>query len=775
MISTPLSPQIQSRSASTLAIRLPLTLLLLSLSIFQTHCQTLAQSRTATPTSSQAPSFQLDILPTLTQAGCNSGACHGAAAGRGHFFLSLWGSNPSADYQQIVLAHQSRRVNFSSPADSLILAKPTGRIAHEGSELFDPNSPQAQLLEQWIAQGAPQGPPAQVTNLTIESQQVSPTTFLLSTFATLQDGRKFDVTDKTKWEVDPNGPIQLDDSPKPTNTIQANTHPPLRVSLEQPGRHVLVARFGAAFQAIALISPYDSTPNSPSTITNNAATNPIDRWINLGLEKANLSPAPTVDERTWLRRVTLDLTGKLPSLQDITRFESLPPETRFNSTIDHLLNSNDFNTYWTFQLARWLALRPLPNDQASTKAYESFLRDLMQQRRSWKHLAQELIQSTGPSDTNGAVNFARLTGDPRAHAEAVSRFFIGARLQCANCHNHPLDRWTQDDYHGLAAILAGIDRGKNVRYTPSVRVTNLRTNEPAIPRIPGMRDLPPHSDEKSVRENLQALSDWILGNDSLPTTTTNPSPTHPPFARAITNRLWASMMGRGLIDPIDDLRKTNPPSHPELLDALTKIFIQSDYHPEPVLRAIVSSQAYRRESYRTLANPKVDPSFYAVRIDKPLPPEVLYDGIQNAILNPDPNSNSSSTLPILERSPQALTWLDPTIPSESLDILGRCKRSVPCDTSSTNMGLSQQLHWINGPVVNKPLSAPNAFFHQAIAKGESNREILQQAYLRAFARPIPAEQSDHWLTQIPTDPADRKHWFEDWFWTLLSTSEFLLN
>ena len=778
MIPTQSATQTPPHSATTATLRYALLLLPLSLHLALLHPQAIAQNGTTTPTISQPPSFQLDILPTLTQAGCNSGACHGAAAGRGHFFLSLWGSNPASDYQQIVLAHQSRRVNFASPADSLLLAKPTGRIAHEGSELFDPQSPQAQLLEKWIALGAPQGPPALVTNLTIDSQQLSPTSFLLKTFATLQDGQQFNVTEKTKWEVDPNGPIRLENTTLQTNNSTSNTQTAIQVNLEQPGRHVLIARFGAAFQAIALVAPYNSTSKPlPTNSANPPLTpkNPVDHWIQLGLEKANLAPAPEIDDRIWLRRVTLDLTGKLPSTQAIALFESIAPESRFESTLDRLISSQEFNNYWTFQLARWLALRPLPNDQASTTAYETFLRDLMQQRRSWKQLPVELIQSTGPSDTYGAVNFARLTGDPRAHAEAISRFFVGARLQCANCHNHPLDQWTQDDYHGLAAIFAGVDRGKIVRYSPSNRVTNLRTKEPATPRIPGLKNLPQHSDDQSVQDNLHAISDWLVGNDSTSTIADTPKQSHPPFARVITNRLWASMMGRGLIDPIDDVRKTNPPSHPELLDALTELFIQSNYHPEPLLRLIASSQTYRRESYRLHPTAKVDPSFYAVRIDKPLPPEVLYDAIQDAILTPTSFDHSPAIPQIKERSPQAITWLDPTTPSESLDILGRCNRNTPCDASTSKMGLSQQLHWINGPILNQPLANPHAFFNQAIENGENNRSILQQAYLRAYARPIPPDQCEHWLTQIPVDASDRKTWFEDWFWTLLSTSEFLLN
>ena len=740
-------------------------------------------SRMATAQAQSLPevSFELEVLPILTQAGCNSGACHGAAAGRGNFFLSLWGSNPSADFQQLVIEHQSRRINFSSPADSLLIAKPTGRIAHEGSELFDPQSPQAQLLERWISQGAPRGTPANIASLSIESQTIetqsnkTPTEsisiFHLKTFATLQNGTRIDVTDRTKWESDPNGAITLTTTVNPESTPPTSRNHPTRVELNQPGRHTLIARFGPAFQAISLIAPYPANTHArPAASSNDTTTsNPIDLWIQQGLDQANLIPANTVDDLSWLRRVYLDLTGKLPTASDIARFEQYPPELRIESTLDQLLASQDFNNYWAYQLARWLPLRPLSNDQESTRAYEEYLKDVLAHRRSWRAMAEELIISTGPSDTVGAVNFARLTGDPRNHAEAISRFFMGARLQCANCHNHPLDRWTQDDYHGLAAILAGIDRGPKVQHTPSVRVTNLRTKDAAIPRIPGQQFLPPHSDEQSVKNNLQSLSNWLLGAPLEPQAKHSANQSTSPFARAITNRLWASMFRRGLVDPIDDIRDTNPASHPELLNELCELFIQADYHPEPILRLIASSQAYRRESYRQSNQSTVDPSFYAVRIDKSLPPEVLFDAIHDALLT----STEDTANP--KQTGRAISWLDPTTPSDSLDILGRCKRNTPCDSTSQSMGLAQQLHWINGPIVNQPLSSPNTFFQQAIRRGDSNASILAQAYLRVLCRHITEKEANMWLSQIPSDPKDRILWFEDWVWSLLSSSEFLHN
>ncbi|MFM7930371.1 MAG: DUF1549 domain-containing protein, partial [Pirellula sp.] len=353
---------------------------------------------------------------------------------------------------------------------------------------------------------------------------------------------------------------------------------------------MITARFAGQVRSLVLIAPYPQDAlgrTETKSIPSSSAASIIDQQINEMLEQANLPTTGLVDELTWLRRASLDLMGRIPSIKEIRDFEELDPAKRKAICVDRMIESESFNEYWTYKLARWLGLRPLANDPDATKAFENYLRDRVSSRASWQKIARELLVSSGDSHRVGQVNFARMAADPRAHGELISRVFLGARLGCANCHNHPLDRWTQDDYHGLAAILAGIDRAQQVRYVGGAQVTNLRTKEPAIPKLPSGQYLSVQTDEKIAAENMEQLGRWILDDKDSK------------FARVLANRLWATLMGRGLIDPIDDLRETNPASHPILLDLLSKMLVESDYQPSMILKAIVLSDAYSRVALDT--------------------------------------------------------------------------------------------------------------------------------------------------------------------------------
>jgi len=707
---------------------------------------------------SKSPQFELDVLPLLTKHGCNSGACHGSVAGRGHFRLSLWGSDPSSDYEQIVHAFGSRRIRYQVPEESLLIAKPSGMLAHEGGERFDPESTTAELIKRWIADGTPYGQRSKIEEFEIHTEAKVPSLgsgseLLLKAFARIEgSASRIEVTDRTSWDVDSSAGMDW-----------TGQNPPA-IQLVRPGRNLITARFAGQVRTLVLVSPYPVPQGSMGPSTGAASTGAastgaastgatwIDREIQQLLEQANVQPLPTIDDLTWLRRISLDLVGRIPTLEEIRSFESVDLHDRKIRTVERLVASDGFQDYWTYKLARWLGLRPIANEPQATKAFEFYLRDQIVKRRSWKQIAQELFLTLGDSHELGQANFSRLAADPRSHAELVSRVFLGVRLQCANCHNHPLDRWTQDDYHGLSAILAGIDRSRNVQIAGSVQVTNLRTNEPAIPKLPGGDYLSIQSDAESTARNLAVLSDWVFDDSD------------PKFARMLANRLWASMMGRGLIEPIDDLRETNPASHPHLLEMLTSKLIESDYQPVELLKSIALSDSYARMEPGADAM-RLDPSFFAGHVSKPLAPEVLYDAIHDA-------------LGVVQET-RSIRWIDPTVDSESLDILGRCGRPNACD-SSTSKGsvassLSQQLHWINGPLVNRAIESPMGFLRGELSRGSSDAAILQQGYLRILSRYPKADDVERWLDEIPKDPKHKQAWFEDWAWGMLSSNRFLSN
>jgi hypothetical protein len=359
----------------------------------------------------------------------------------------------------------------------------------------------------------------------------------------------------------------------------------------------------------------------------------------------------------------------------------------------------------------------------------------------------ELVTSHGDSHAVGAANFSRLASDARSHAELVARVFMGTRLQCAQCHDHPLDRWKQDDYHGLAAIFAGIERGRFVQFRSRGQVTNLKTMQPARPRIPGVETL---TGEALNDLGVQAFAEWVIASDN------------PYTDRAMVNRIWAAMMGRGLIHPVDDLRETNPATHPELLEQLVDYYRSSGYRLRPLLREIALSEAYSRSGSGTGWKAEL----VAEGVRRLMEPEVLFDAVRDVLEVPSIDPMTGEPL-------QAVHLLDPSVPNESLDILGRCNRPERCNAMDSSIGLERQLHWIQGEIVQLPLMSQQTFFDRCLEQGLHDRHILTLAYRKVYARFPNDEELSYWLAEITNLKSDRRGWYQDWLASLLSSSEFL--
>jgi hypothetical protein len=419
--------------------------------------------------------------------------------------------------------------------------------------------------------------------------------------------------------------------------------------------------------------------------------------------------------------------------------------------VDSLLASEALVDYWTLFFARLLRIHSLPNEQEGMQAYVAWLRRQFAERAPLDKVARELLIATGDAHSIGPANFGRMVSDARAHAELVSQFFLGARLGCANCHNHPLDRWTQDDYHGLAAVFARLDRGRDVRLLPRGAVTNLRTNEPAIPRIPGERYLTEDGDPR------QALADWLASGENL----------H--FARATVNRLWRSMFGRGLVEPTDDLRLTNPATHPELLDRLAMDFVNSGFNLRHTLRLIALSSTYAT-SDRTLHQNEADDRFYSHALRRPLSPEVLVDAIGDVTGVPETFKGQPA-------GTRAVQIVDPLSAAPSLDILGRCTRVGACEEGDVGgAGLPAQLHLVNGDLINRKLGDPSGRLQQRIGERKTNEQIVDEFYVRALSRHATEAEVAHWQDRLDTDdPVERVRRLEDFVWSLLSSRQFREN
>jgi hypothetical protein len=705
------------------------------------HCQwilVLALGVLASP-ASLAADFDTEIIPVITKAGCNAGACHGAAAGRGGFRLSLLGGDPSADYESIVRELEGRRVNLARPGESLVLAKPTGSLAHEGGIRLEPGSPGEKRLFDWISAGARRAKtPPRLTQFQVEPAdcvvESIGTKVPLKALARFNGGESVDVTAWTVFTSSDSSAMELDSSG--TQAI-----------VRRPGQHVVIARFLDRVVPLQIILPFADQPVDDAQV---AGANFIDREINKKLRLLRLPASDRADDAAFLRRVRLDLTGTLPSMREVEEFLADSAIDKRRRMVGRLLDSDEFTDYWTFRIAGLFRIRPLPNDKEGARAFHEWVRDQIRTRRRWDEMAQKVLTATGDSHAVGPANFARLANDARSHAELVSQVFLGVRLQCANCHNHPLDRWTQDDYHGLAAVFARLDRGRIVRLAARGAVTNPRTGEPATPRIPGERYLDENNDSRTEFAN------WAT------------SPDNRYFARATVNRLWAKMFGRGLIDPTDDLRDTNPPTHGELLDGLADDFVKHNFDIRHTLRTITLSEAYGRSAHATDAN-RADDRFYSHAQPRPLEPEVFADAIAQVTGVPDRYGEA----PLGTR---AIALLDPSTPSPALDVLGRCSRSVSCEGSPSSGGLPAKLHQLNGDLINRKIVSREGRLHRLIAAGKSNADIVREFYMAALSRPPTEREHQYWHERFAEIEAnERTSVLEDFVWGLLNCREFVTN
>jgi hypothetical protein len=685
--------------------------------------------------------FENDLIPVFTRFGCNAGACHGAAIGRGGFKLSLFGGNPKADFDAVVRQVEGSRINLARPDQSLIILKPTESITHGGGERFGRDHESTKLLLRWIRQGA-----GLETGRTLTRVEISPKNYVggaldrpvaLKVTAHFSDGTSRDVT---RWTV-----FQAEDSSAVTIDTESS-----EVSVLRRGRHIVVARYLTEVVPIELIVPLT---DSRVDLSGEPVRGFIDQEILDTLTTLGLPVSPLADDATYLRRLTLDLTGRLPTTDRIRSFLADESPNRRVVLLEQLLKSDAFTEYWTLQLATLLRIRPQPNDSQGAETYHKWLADGVRRGVGYDQLARSVILASGDTHTNGPANFYRTNVDPRKQAEFLSELFMGTRLRCANCHNHPLDRWTQDDFHGLSAIFARIETGRVIRVKPTGEVIHPRTLETAVPRIPGERFLPGR-----VADGREALAAWLT------------RPGNPYFARAIVNRLWQRMMGRGLVEPADDFRATNPATHPLLLDKLADDFARNGFRLRHTLKRIALSTAYSRSANATPGN-RTDDRFYSHAAWQPLEPEVLADAISDVLGVPDRYGETPT-------GTRAVTLVDPTTSSRSLDILGRCGRDESCESSTASAGgLPQKLHLFNGPLINARIRVPGSRLSKLLARGKSPTEIVSEFYLVALCRHPSERETIHWNKQLDAiKTADgQREFLEDFVWGLLTCREFVSN
>ncbi len=704
--------------------------------------------------------FANDIVPIFTRAGCNTGGCHGKADGQNGFHLSLFGYDPERDYRALTREFNGRRLSTLDPETSLLLRKATGRIPHKGGRPIAPGSAEHRTLLAWIAAGAPrqsgEGHGA-ILKISVEPGDVrldEPGPQQLRVVARYEDGHERDVTRLTTYSVNDDSAAAIDGQGRAVLQSRAETDLVVRYQTKVVSRRIAT-----------LINP-----DLDFDYAALARQNFIDEELFRRLESLKVPPSPPAKDSEFLRRVTLDLTGQIPRPDQIRAYlDDDDPEKRVK-LVDELMKQSLFVSFWQIKLGDLLQISR-ERFSGGWGPYDYWLRSSLSQNRPWDEMVRELLTSLGnPNDLRegGPVNYALEGEDARAQAELTAQRFLGQRFRCAQCHDHPFDIWTQDDYYGLAAFFAKVRRpggmGSNNQVTidPAGSIEHLRTGEPASPHLPGgdAVEVAPEDDPR------KALADWLT------------APDNPYFARAAVNWAWAQFFGKGLTDPADDLSASNPPVHPELLDALANDFIQNGYDLRHLVRTIATSEAYALSSSPVPGNER-DHRLFSHQVPRPLTAHQMADALSQATNTPlvfdrsrggGGGTAGSSTVVL-----RAAEVSDPSIPNALLDTFGRCPRTNGCSPVATPLlSLRQSLLLIGGSLLDDRIGRFDGYLANLLEFDPEPEEIVENLYLRTLCRKPTEEEISHWAAELKSASSLREA-SEDLFWALLNSREFAFN
>lgn len=691
-----------------------------------------------------ALNFRTGILPVLTKAGCNTGACHGAATGRGGFKLSLLGYDPDEDFYRITRERAGRRVALDSPESSLLLRKPSKQVAHEGGRKLPADSAGYTKIKQWIAAGAPLG----ARDLSVTSISVQPPetllpeprgSFPLLVTAQFSDGTSRDVTALALYSSN-------DDAIATTNAAGS-------VTVSGRGATSIMVRYSGQVAAARLTVPFGTAETEVHLPDGNL----IDKHIGAELRKLRLPVSPVSRDGEFLRRIHLDLTGRLPSLEQARAFLTKPstPESR-REVINRLIGSPDFVDLWTMHFADLLLIGGRRNSGALTDAWHQWVRTQWDNNRPFDQFVSEIITASGPLHGVPPTNFFMLASDPRDQAEHTARIFLGIQIGCARCHAHPADRWTQDDHCRFSACFARISREDGmIKAAARGEVEHPGSGEPVAPGPPGTASV----FKNGAEERRADLAAWMI------------SPDNPWFSRCIVNRVWKHLMGRGLVEPVDDLRSTNPATHPALLDALAKDFTTRGFNLQHLIRTIVSSQTWQLTS-RVNGPNKDDDRFYSHALIKELPAQVYMD-IVAQVTGVDNEFPGADQFIGPHRGVRAVEIPTVSFPSYALDVLGRCSREASCDLAARNGGgMAKALHLINGSTINDKMQAGIA--RKLATEKQTDRAIIEELHLRTLTR-FPTDKELTAWTPLPVEQPARTESIQDLLWALLNSREFTFN
>lgn len=695
-------------------------------------------------------SFQLDVMPVFARTGCNSGSCHGAARGKDGFRLSLFGYDPEGDYFRLTREMLGRRIDVATPDDCMLANKSTGTVAHSGGTVFARDSDYYRTLKRWLVEGAEFDkeevpeilsvtlmPPSAILDGDEATQQLCVT-------ASYSDGTTRDVTDLAFFST--------------TNSSVAGVSKDGIVAGSQRGEALVMARFGThtvGAEFVTLPKGLDFVPQ-PMPVNNF-----IDARINEKLNKLRITPSDLCTDEVFIRRVSLDISGTVPTEDDVEAFVADQSSDKRSKLVDRLLEQDAFVSIWVMKWSQLLQIRSYQNVVSPKTAllYHGWLKDKISANTPVNEIVVELLGATGSTFANPPANFYEMERDPLKISENVAQSFMGMRIQCAQCHNHPFDRWTMEDYYSFAAFFAKVGRkpASDPRERIIVGTGGGKTKHPVSGKVMEPKFLGGSMADIKGKDRRAVLAQWLTSKEN------------PYFSRNLANIVWAHFFGRGIIDEVDDVRVSNPPVNEPLLAELAEKFSESGYDFKAMVRDICNSRTYQLSTEANETNASDLTNFSHAYLRR-LPAEVLLDVVAQVT----GTQNKFKGLPLGAR---AIEIADGNTTSYFLQTFGRSKRESVCSCEvKKEPNLSQALHLINGDTVEKKIRQG-----KLIRKWQDEKlgdeEIIERLYLTTLGR-MPEVNEVEKITAMFEDTEDKKQkrqMLEDVFWALLNSSEFLFN
>jgi hypothetical protein len=693
----------------------------------------------------RAISWHLDVMPVFMRGGCNTGSCHGAARGKDGFRLSLFGFDPQGDYYRVTRELGARRINLAVPAESLLIEKSIGSVPHTGGKRFGTDTPYYTTLMKWLEAGAPAdaAAPPKVIGLDIYPPQAvmegEGATQQFIARARYEDGTDRDVTNLASFMSNNESAAAINSDGLLTAKSRGEAFVLGRYDIQTVGSQVLTFPKGLQYTAPQITGNY------------------IDQLVGAKLQKVRLLPSELCTDEEFLRRVTIDINGRLPTEQEYTEFMTGADPNKRSKIVDTLLDRKEFSEIWAMKWAELLMIKSNQNvSYKSAFLYSSWLTDKISNNVPINVMVKEMLSMSGGTFKNPATNYYQIERDTLKTAENVAQVFMGIRTQCAQCHNHPFDRWTMDDYYSFAAFFSQIGRKQGEDYRETIvfnsgggEVGHLVGGRPMKPKFMG--GIEP---DLKGRDRREVVAEWLT------------APENPYFAVNVSNRIWAHFFGRGIVEPVDDVRVSNPASNPELLQELGKKLVEYKFDMKQLVRDICNSQTYQRSAVRNESN-KLDERNFAHANVRRVPAEQMLDCVSQVTESID----KFRGLPLGARAVQIA---DGGTSTYFLTTFGRASRDTVCACEAkTEPTLSQALHLINGAAVHNKIQA-GGVAKKLLDELKTPEAVIERLYIRSLTRkPTPDEMAQ--LTEIVKKAENPQVGLEDAFWAILNAREFIFN